>query len=167
LIAGLSLSFDFLDVNWLRWAPMAGGIVAACLALFLGRAYLRWKAARDRQPDLFQPAPRDPFFYGSPSEKRSSARRTGKLIKVLVSDAKAIKPSVQGWVIDRSMGGLCLAVPEPVAVSTILSVRTADSPREVPWTQVEVRRCEARGDHHEIGVQFVRTPSWSVLLLFG
>jgi hypothetical protein len=163
------LSFDLAE--WERWAGPAivflVGALSAGVILLLGRMILR---ARGR---LAPPMPgsahfqRDPFFYGSAGEKRSSVRRTGKLIKVLITDAKAQSKPVEGWVIDRSMGGLCVAIPDKVPETTILSLRTVDAPREVPWVQVEVRRCESRGDRYEIGCQFVRTPSWSILLLFG
>jgi hypothetical protein len=163
------LSFDLAD--WERWAGPAivflVGAFSAGAILFLGRLILRGRGR------LGPPMPgtthfqRDPFFYGSASEKRSSVRRTGKLIKVLITDAKAQSKPIEGWVIDRSMGGLCVAIPDKVPETTILSLRTVDAPREVPWVQVEVRRCESRGDRYEIGCQFVRTPSWSILLLFG
>jgi hypothetical protein len=168
--AGLKLSFDFSD--WERWAVPAVvflvGAVSAGITLLLGRLVFRSRGLRLPPPVAgaghYQ---RDPFFYGSASEKRGSVRRTGKLIKVLISDAKALNKPMEGWVIDRSMGGLCVAVADKVPETTILSLRTVDAPREVPWVQVEVRRCELRGDRFEIGCQFVRTPSWSILLLFG
>ena len=65
------------------------------------------------------------------------------------------------------MGGLCLAVPQAVEVNMILSVRTAEPEAKCPWIQVEVKRCSKREDYWELGCQFVRTPSWNVLLLFG
>jgi hypothetical protein len=168
--AGLKLSFNVSD--WERWAGPAivflVGALSAGVILFLGRVIINRRSRRGPPPmpggAHFQ---RDPFFYGSASEKRSSVRRTGKLIKVLITDAKAQSKPMEGWVIDRSMGGLCVALPDKVPETTILSLRTVDAPREVPWVQVEVRRCESRGDRYEIGCQFVRTPSWSILLLFG
>ena len=35
------------------------------------------------------------------------------------------------------------------------------------WSQMEVRTCRQEGTAWELGCQFVRTPSWNVLLLFG
>ena len=99
--------------------------------------------------------------------RRSSVRRLGKTIKILVSDANAQAAPIHGWVCDRSMGGLCLAVPRAVEMNMILSVRTADAEASTPWIQVEVKRCSAQEGHWELGCQFVRTPSWNVLLLFG
>jgi hypothetical protein len=33
--------------------------------------------------------------------------------------------------------------------------------------QLEVKNCRLVGSEYELGCQFVRTPPWSVLLLFG
>jgi hypothetical protein len=145
---------------------MLVGVFSTVLILVLGRLWLR-RSRRLPPPAAGLGVAQDPFYYGSASEKRSSSRRAGKLIKVLVTDAKAMAKPVEGWVLDRSMGGLGIALPEEFPEQTILSVRTVDAPREVPWIQVEVRRCQARGDRFEIGCQFLRTPSWSILLLFG
>ena len=78
--------------------------------------------------------------HGSVTERRSSVRRMGKTIKVLVSNANAQSEPMQGWVCDRSMGGLCLAVPRAVDINMIVSVRTTDADPSTPWIQVEVKR---------------------------
>ncbi len=49
----------------------------------------------------------------------------------------------------------------------MLSVRAANSSRGTPWIQIEVRSCRETGEDWELGCQFVKTPSWNVLLLFG
>ena len=36
-----------------------------------------------------------------------------------------------------------------------------------PWVDVEVRMCRALKDGYELGCQFVKTPNWSILLMFG
>jgi hypothetical protein len=45
--------------------------------------------------------------------------------------------------------------------------RTTDAPDSNPWVQVELRICTACDKGWEIGCRFVRTPAWSILLLFG
>ena len=38
---------------------------------------------------------------------------------------------------------------------------------QVPWIEIEVRTCRLVEDSWELGCQFVKTPQWSILLLFG
>jgi hypothetical protein len=100
-------------------------------------------------------------------ERRATPRRKGNPIEVLLSDATGKGPQRRGRVVDRSLGGLCVAVPDPVPVGTILSVRPATAPPSVPWVQVEVRNqrdCESRW---ELGCAFVHRPPLNIILLFG
>jgi hypothetical protein len=110
---------------------------------------------------------RDPFLYGSPSEQRSSLRRRGKSVKVLLSMKATPDQLFEGWVIDRSVGGLCLASSQEVPKGAIMNVRPMQAPESLPWIQIEIKNCRQDGNHWEIGCQFLRTPVWSVLLLFG
>lgn len=143
------------------------GIFSACITLLLGR-FLMGVIVR-RMPHhsavAAKSAPTSPPPHAN--EKRISARRTGKPLKVLISDARASKTPFEGLVMNRSIGGLCILVPEKVPEKTILSVRAVDAPSEVPWVQVEVRRCETRGVRYEFGCQFVKAPSDSILDIFG
>jgi hypothetical protein len=88
-------------------------------------------------------------------------------VAILISDADAQAQPTNGWVVDRSTGGLCLSVPEAVTEGTVLSVRTTNAPNSVPWVQIEVKNCRLVGKEYELGCRFVRTPPWSVMLLFG
>ena len=69
--------------------------------------------------------------------------------------------------LDRSVGGLCVATAKPLAVQTVISVRPASAPNTTPWIAVEVRNCREHDNRWEIGCKFVRTPVWSILLQFG
>ena len=109
----------------------------------------------------------DPFEYGSASERRAAVRRGGKPTKVYVAYADKPDELFQGWVVDRSMTGLCLLVSCEVAENSLLTLRSADAPRETPWVQVTVKRCSPHDDDWELGCQFVRTPPYGVLLLFN
>jgi hypothetical protein len=130
---------------------------------------------RARRPPIPMPPPfpasneaaRDPFVGGVFGEKRIALRRPGNPVPVLISDATVTAEPRYGWVLDRSLGGLCLSVQAPVAVGTVISVRPTHAPETAPWVQVEVRRCQEDGNSWELGYQFLKTPSWGVLLLFG
>jgi len=119
-------------------------------------------------PDKDNTPKPDPFDFGSASERRAAVRRGGKPTKVYIAHSDSPDELFQGWVVDRSMTGLCLLVSSEVAEGSVLTVRTIDAPRETPWVQVKVKRCTAHNETEawELGCQFVRTPPYSVLLLF-
>jgi hypothetical protein len=158
---------EFSLPHWHTITASLIGIAAAGVALLCGRllAGRRRRLEPQVKPEREQ---RDPFVYGSATEKRSALRRRGNPVKVELSDAEATQEPTEAWVVDRSVGGLCLQVDKgPVPVGTILSVRVSGASRGVPWTQVEVRSCREEGKVWELGCQFLKTPAWSVLLLFG
>jgi hypothetical protein len=159
IASGLDLS------QWQNWVIPISGAVFTILALAVGRSYL-WP--RRRPTTISEAAPGvDPFVHGSPSDRRTAARRAGKLVRVLVSDENAQAEPIEGWVTDRSVGGLCLTLREAVSQGRILSVKAGEAPETIPWVQVEVRSCRANDGEYELGCQFLRTPSWSIMLTFG
>lgn len=145
--------------------PIVGGISGAFTLLvglrLLGRQVNCSPPSREAAPTS------DPFVHGSTTERRISVRRTGAPVEVFISDAEAATDPVRGWVEDRSMGGLCLLVEKEVPVGTVLSIMACHAPSGTPWTKVEVKTCREADGSWELGCQFLRTPSWSVLLLFG
>jgi hypothetical protein len=154
--------------HWPVWAVFVAGAFSASLTFVVGR--MLYRKPRRSLP----PAPKqqngdgpDPFINGSASERRRSLRRTGKPVKVFISDEEGQKKPVEGWVVDRSMGGLCLTVDQPAPLQSILTVRTVTAPSDTPWVQVEVKRCQPSEDRWELGCAFIRKPAWAVLLQFG
>jgi hypothetical protein len=164
---------DFLDTfGWETWLALGVGLGCALLAVVVGRVLLAERPAqvpRQLRPPLVKEAAArpDPFVQGSAGERRATLRRGGNPVAVLIADAEARERPRYGWVLDRSMGGLGLSVDEPVSEGTILSVRAANAPPNIAWVQVAVRSCRQEGASWDLGCQFVRTPSWGVLLLFG
>ena len=73
----------------------------------------------------------------------------------------------QAWVIDRSVGGLCLDSHTAYKEGTQLFLLPANAPETTPWVDVEVRSCRPSKDGYELGCRFVKTPPWAILLLFG
>jgi hypothetical protein len=100
-----------------------------------------------------------------PDERRSSLRRMGNAVDVLVIEADGA--SFEGLVIDRSTGGLCLSLPRSIPADTVLKVFACHAPKETPWLAVRVRHCRHAGDRWLCGCQFVESPPWGQLLLFG
>lgn len=113
-----------------------------------------------------QPATPDPFHWGGFGERRTSIRRQGVLLKVAVADAHP-QELEHGWVLDRSMGGLGLSLSKPLELGTILKVRPHGAGDVAGWVEVTVRSCQAKNEHWKVGCQFVRTPPWNILLMFG
>ncbi len=156
--------------HWQIGVVALTGLFAAGLTWFTGRKYVLHKRARAREFGLPQLPPRpeaDPFDMGSPSERRGALRRTGREVKVFISDETATSEPYPGWVVDRSVGGLCLAVPHAVAAKSVISVRAGNAPENSPWVQVEVVHCEQENNCWVLGTRFLRTPPWGVMLLFG
>ena len=63
-----------------------------------------------------------------------------------------------------------LALFYPVTDGTILSIRPVNADEIVPWIDLEVRSCRASDEmpgHFEIGCQYVKSPPYSLQLLFG
>jgi hypothetical protein len=104
--------------------------------------------------------------HGAPAVDRREAPRRQKHIKVLVSASADARTPVPGWVLDRSLGGLCLSVPEEVPPGSVLGVRSAAEP-EAGWVEVEVKNCRHVEDAWELHCQFAQPPSHAVLMMFS
>jgi hypothetical protein len=168
MLAQLLLAFD---LPWQVVATPVIGLASAGLTLYVGRMlirpYLVTNSVPSAPPEEKQDQKFDPFVHGSANEKRVAHRRSGNPVQILISDAEATRTPELGWVLDRSVGGLCLSVNAEVKPGSILSLRACHAPESIAWSQIEVRTCRQEGSAWELGCQFVRTPSWNVLLLFG
>lgn len=161
-----------------RWIGPAAGLAAALVVFLIGMLVVGWRRRAARALPPVSPLPTsksktgvpstdDIFTQGSKSERRNAMRRGGNPIAVLISDAEAHANPTTGYVLDRSTGGLCLSVPQEITIGTVLSVRTTNAPESIQWVQVEVKTCRPNSGEFELNCQFVRTPPWSVMLLFG
>jgi phosphate/sulfate permease len=147
-------------LSW--WLIPAAGLVVAAVVLSLGG----WLVRQRKKPDRI-PVAADSFALPQSEERRSSFRRKGSAVNVDITDLARPGTLTQGPVIDRSLGGLCIEVAAPVQVGTVLNVRPSTASSIIPWTQVEVRTCRQEGDRWHLGCCFLRTPPYSILLLFG
>src|SRR5437016_4920206 len=109
-----------------------------------------------------EPASPSPESNEPNLQDRREAPRTRRQVRVQLTDAQAKDPPVTAWVTDCSLGGLCLNVKQEVAPETILSVRPTSAPG-VPWVQVQVKSQRSIEGNWELGCQFVRAPSYSVV----
>jgi hypothetical protein len=151
--------FDFLKDTW---QVLVIGFATASLAFVVGWTTLRKRMAR---PTAAGDA--DPIAQKAAKERRAATRRGGHAITVEMNDPDEKRAQQHGWVVDRSVGGLCLMVPESVPVGSIWKVRPSEAPRTTPPVRVEVKTCTAEGHEWKLGCQFEKTPSYAVLLMFG
>ena len=144
------------------------------LALALGCSLLMmWAVRPDKSPPMAVLG--DEFdeltaAAVSAPEQRMARRRIGNPVQVHYAYPDSKNTSQQGYVIDRSLGGLRISANEPINEGANLVLRPVDASAMVPWIEVEVRSCKLHTNHpgeFELGCQFVKTPPYSILLLFG
>ncbi len=148
------------------WLPLLMGMGAGVLALAAGRLIFR-KAPPPPPPAPVPKEDYDPFTQGSPSEQRKGYRRGGNPTQVFFAlPGQKVNPQ-RGWVLDRSSGGLCLLVDQEIHQGTLMAVLPVNAPALTPWVDIDVRSCKKGPDGFTLGCQFIKTPTWSILLLFG
>jgi hypothetical protein len=101
------------------------------------------------------------------ADRRGSVRREGQPVRVTLAATVFRNGVADGYVIDRSTGGLKIAAQVAVAPGSTLQVRAVDAPDTVGFVTLIVRSCRKADDHYEFGCEFEKTPPWNVLLLFG
>jgi hypothetical protein len=151
----------------LPYLPLAVGAGVGLAVLLLLGVRGRRPAVADDGPVSLSGSDQWRAAEASYSDRRSSVRREGAPIKILVSSPAFQRGQDCGYVLDRSTGGLRIALGTAVAAGTSLLVRATHAPDTVPWVTVLVRSCKHTGQHHELGCEFEKTPPWNVLLLFG
>ncbi len=100
-------------------------------------------------------------------ERRSTPRRKGNPVSVLIADGSETDAPFQGWVVDRSAGGLRLLVDEAVPAGTLLKVRPSKAHAAFAWIQVKVKSCYPERKSWNLGCQFLEKITWEDLQLFG
>ena len=101
------------------------------------------------------------------ADRRESVRRDGQPIRVVLSSASFRNGVNDGFVVDRSTGGLKIITRTAMAPGGTVQVRAANAPDTVGFVTTIVRSCRPEGDHFVVGCEFEKTPPWNVLLLFG
>lgn len=101
------------------------------------------------------------------ADRRGAVRREGQPVRVLIAAATFRNGAGDGYVIDRSTGGLKLATPAAVPPGSVVQVRAVDAPDTIGFVTLIVRSCRKGNNYFELGCEFEQTPPWNVLLLFG
>ena len=163
MLDSLQTYFKELPDFALWTVPVAGGLVCG-VAFLVGRRVFFPTPATVESSDVLMPG--SIVFEGVSRDRRSAPRRKGNSVEVLIN-VKEDQADLRGWVIDRSMGGLCILAEDAVVEGTVVRLRPRNAGTTVPWTEATVRSCRKDGNHYELGCQFHRTPNWNLLLHFG
>jgi len=160
-----SISFDEPAL----WIALGSGFAVILVFLFLGRRQRRVATAIVGGPGGEEMNPADAWLPPTkrPDERRRSSRRSGVPTAVQLVDPKKARKVIDGFVLDRSAGGIRLASEKPFSTGLTLNVRSANSPPESPWVLITVRSCREIGDYFELGCQFQEDLPWHLLLMFG
>jgi hypothetical protein len=152
------------------WIALGAAFSVVLAFLLLGRRQRRALA-------IIAPAPTTENAFESadlwaaasvrPDERRRSIRRGGVPTAIQITDPLKPKKSIEGFVLDRSIGGIRLASEQPFASGTSLNVRAMSAPADLPSVLIIVRSCREVGDYFELGCQFQEDLPWHLLLLFG
>jgi hypothetical protein len=162
--AGLSLG------DPATWLAIGAGLSVVLTFLFLGR-----RSRRPHGPVVLPQA-----SVGSPSweslvpsarhdERRRAIRRGGLPSPILILDPKSSRraKTVEAYVLDRSTGGLRLALERPVNVGSTMLAKPSNAPEGFDWARIVIRNCREVGDYFEVGCQFETELDLSRLLMFG
>ncbi len=146
--------------------------IPVAVGLLVGLGILGFFTLRKRKPKRFR-APRRSGsgdideYEESFANRRTSVRRDGVPVQVNLTSPTLRGGRNDGYVLDRSTGGLRVAVTAAIPAGTVLQVRADNAPDTVPWVTILVRSCRDTGPHYELGCEFEKTPPWNILLLFG
>ena len=159
--------------DWAIGMAIIVGVSVALVAFLVGwfvinrrRARRRLLAARTGEwKDEMMPE--DAFRYGMGMARRRSVRLSGNQIPVHVSPDGSIEAPWEGWIVDRSQGGLRLRVPEPIPIGVVLRVRCLNASENLPWAEMQVKNAREKQEHWEVGCQFLTDPPMDVLRSLG
>jgi hypothetical protein len=101
------------------------------------------------------------------ADRRGSVRREGGAVRVVLASPVFRNGLNDGYVVDRSTGGLRVVMQAALAPGSTAQIRAVNAPDTVGFVTVIVRSCRKTGDSYELGCEFEKTPPWNVLLLFG
>ncbi len=164
------MNFNFGNLVSAEYLPY---VVPACIVLATGLIVILLLLKNKVKGGKFKiskkpTSSQDSLMMGvSASDRRNSVRRDGPPVEVVISSPVFPNGDSQGYVLDRSTGGLRLALAVATAPGSTLQVRARHAPETTPWVTVIVRSCKPIEKHFELGCEFDKTPPWNVLLLFG
>lgn len=157
---------QLLSAEWMPY--LLPGLIVVATGLMVTLLLVNRKRDGGLKPPKLKPqADGSAAVAATASDRRTSLRRDGQAVEVVVQSPAFKGGAAAGYVVDRSTGGLRLVLSTGMAAGTALQVRAKHAPDTIPWVTVLVRSCRPSDDHFELGCEFEKTPPWNVLLLFG
>jgi hypothetical protein len=156
---------QLLSAEWMPY--LLPGLIVVATGLMVTLLLVNRKRDGGLKPPKLKPPEGSAAVTASASDRRTSLRRDGQAVEVVVQSPAFKGGAAAGYVVDRSTGGLRLVLSTGMAAGTALQVRAKHAPDTIPWVTVLVRSCRQSDDHFELGCEFEKTPPWNVLLLFG
>lgn len=156
-----------MGICWGLTLPEVGLLVAAGLGMGLmvwlvGRRLLT-PATDTVSANEHSEAPAQPARV----ERRRSPRRKGAVIAVLLAESQKTTTPETGYIMDRSLEGLCVQTATPRIAGSLLLVRPLAAPPGTPWLEIQVCSCRPGPEGWLLGCRFLRVPPADVRLLFG
>ncbi|MEZ6141735.1 MAG: PilZ domain-containing protein [Zavarzinella sp.] len=120
-------------------------------------------------PDPDLPTDGSPPPIARYDERRKSIRREGMPTPLTIFDvnAKGKTYTYEAYVLDRSSGGIKVAIDKPIPVGTFLDVRPTNAPDTFDKVSLIVRSCRETQDYFVLGCEFEKPLDISQLLMFG
>lgn len=110
----------------------------------------------------------DAFADANTAERRRTPRRAGGSVSVTINRAGSSERPVEGWIVNRSLGGLCVCSPKAFEAESILKIRVKRGNLDpVPPVEVRVRGAREEGQRWMMHCQFTIQPSAHTLMMFG
>ncbi|MCS6977388.1 MAG: PilZ domain-containing protein [Gemmatales bacterium] len=100
------------------------------------------------------------------AEKRRAPRRGSNLAVVQITRPGAWSKSVEGWVVNKSLGGMCLCSPRKFEEDTILEVRPKRSSGTDLTLEMRVVHVRQEGTRYMLHCQFTRHAAPHILRQF-
>ncbi len=133
----------------------------SCPDINIGEVAVSAMSTKASLPSPAHAEPPRPAETKNPKEKRSTPRRKANMQPVLITNGDTKAPPFDGWIVDRSAGGLRLVVKRPIAEGAL---RASAS---FPWLKVEVRNAATENGTTNLGCRFVLKPTLEELQQFG
>jgi hypothetical protein len=69
--------------------------------------------------------------------------------------------------VDRSIKGLRVSLDHELPVGNLFHVRVCHQDPPMPWLEVRVMHNKPSGGSYDVGLEFISSPTWNILLMFG
>ncbi len=156
-------SLDFNLMRWELWSVPVAGVICTGLVLMGGR----WLLTRRQQQTAASEDPMNPYQAMATPKRRQTPRGRGAPTRILILDKNRPDEPFSGYVLNRSIGGLCVSLIQPLEEGAIIRIRPAKELLDDTWYDVVVKYCRATDTGWEMGCEFQSRASSNTMLKFS